>query len=70
LKKEFPAKIYPQRGGRPPERHNTAAIKPGHTIHERPGDLEGDTVYGGAGGKGGALTLADGKSRLLYAALA
>jgi IS30 family transposase len=36
---------------------------------ERPGDLEGDTVYSGAGGKGGALSLADRKSRFLYAAL-
>jgi IS30 family transposase len=31
--------------------------------------LDGDTVYGGAGGKGGALTLADRKSKFLYAAL-
>jgi IS30 family transposase len=35
LKKEFPAKIYMRRDGKPPKRHNTAAIKPGHTIHER-----------------------------------
>jgi hypothetical protein len=33
LKKEFPAKIYLRRGGISPKRHNTAAIKPGHTIH-------------------------------------
>jgi IS30 family transposase len=32
--------------------------------------LEGDTIYSGAGGKGGALTLADKKSKFLYAALA
>jgi IS30 family transposase len=79
LKKEFPARKYLRRGGKPPKRHNTAAIKPGRMIHERsaciekrerPGDLEGDTVYSGAGGKGGALTLADRKSKFLYATLA
>jgi IS30 family transposase len=79
LKKEFPAKIYLRMGGRPPKRHNTTAIKPCHTIHgrpacvenrERPGDLEGDTVYSGAGGKGAMLTLADRKSKFLYAMLA
>jgi IS30 family transposase len=78
LKKEFPAKIYLRRGGRPRNRHNSATIKPDHTIHERPacienrerlGDLEGDTIYSGAGGKGGALTLADRKSKFLYATL-
>jgi IS30 family transposase len=78
LKAEFPAKKYMRRGGKPPKQHNTATIKPCHTIHRRPtcienrqrlGDLEGDTIYSGAGGKGGALTLADRKSKFLYAAL-
>jgi IS30 family transposase len=78
LKKKFPAKIYLRRGGRTPNRRNTAAIKPDRTIHgspasienrERTGDLEGDTVYGGAGGKGGTLTLADRSSKFLYATL-
>jgi IS30 family transposase len=77
LKKEFPAKIYLRRGGKPPKRGNTAAIKPGHTIHERPecienrerlGDMEGDTIHSGAGKKGAMLTLADRKSLFLYAA--
>jgi IS30 family transposase len=31
--------------------------------------LEGDTIYSGAGGKDGALTIADRKSKFLYAAL-
>jgi IS30 family transposase len=77
LKKEFPAKKYLRRGGKPPKRHNTAAIKPDHTIHERPecvekrgrpGDLEGDTIHSGAGKKGAMLTLADRMSKFLYAA--
>jgi len=54
----------------------TQAIKPIHTIHDRPaeaetreriGDLEGDTVYG-AIGKGCLVTLVDRRSRMLYAA--
>jgi IS30 family transposase len=77
LKAEFPAKIYLRMGGKPPKRHNKAAIKPGHTIHERPecienrerlGDVEGDTVYGGAGKKGAMLTVVDRKHKFLYAA--
>jgi IS30 family transposase len=65
LKKEFPAKIYLRRGGSPPNRHNTATIKLDRTIHERPGDLEGDTVYGGVG-KGALITLADRSNMRLY----
>jgi IS30 family transposase len=78
LKKAYPANKYLRRCGKVPNRHNTATIKPGHTIHEQPacienrawfGDLEGDTVYGGVG-KDAMLTLADRTSKLLYAALA
>jgi IS30 family transposase len=77
LKKEFPAKIYLRRGGKPPKRGNSAAIKPEHTIHDwpecikkrkRPGDLEGDTIHSGAGKKGAMLTVVDRKHKFLYAA--
>jgi IS30 family transposase len=66
-----------RRGSKASKRHNTVTIKPGHTIHERPecvenrerpGDVEDDTVYGGAGKKGAMLTLVDRKSLFLYAA--
>jgi IS30 family transposase len=78
LKKEFLAKIYLRRGGKPPKRGNTAAITPEHKIgdrpeciknRERPGDLEGDTVYGGIG-MGVLVTLADRMTMLLYTAKA
>jgi IS30 family transposase len=77
LKKEFPAKIYLRRGGKPPKRGNTAAIKPGHTTHERqecvenrerPGDVDGGTIHSGAGKKGAMLTVVDRKHKFLYAA--
>jgi IS30 family transposase len=78
LKKEFPAKIYLRRGGKPRKRGNSAAIKPEHKIgdwpecikkRKRPGDLEGDTVYGGIG-TGALVTLADRMTILLYTAKA
>jgi IS30 family transposase len=78
LKKEFPAKVYLRRGGKPPKRGNSAAITPDNTIHDcpecikkrkRPGDLEGGTVYGGIG-TGALVTLADRMTMLLYMAKA
>ena len=56
--------------------HNSSAVQPIHTIHDRPsivddkvriGDWEGDTVYG-AVGKGCLVTMVDRKSKLLAAA--
>jgi IS30 family transposase len=76
--KELPditAKTHLRRGGKRKNAH-TQAIKPTHTIHDRPseaesreriGDLEGDTVSG-AIGKGCLVTLVDRRSRMLYAA--
>lgn len=77
--KEFPD-ITPQthlrRHGKRKNAHNSQTIKPTHTIHDRPaqiesreriGDLEGDTVSG-AIGKGCVVTLVDRRSRMLYAA--
>lgn len=58
-------------------RKSTATIKPQHTIHERPaeveersryGDYEGDTVLG-AVGKGALSTMVDRKSRYLIAGI-
>jgi IS30 family transposase len=75
MKKDYPAKKHLMRHGKGRGRHDSATIKPDHTIHERPhvienrerlGDLEGDTVCGKAG-KGRVVTLADRKSRMLYA---
>ena len=74
----FSAKTHLRRRGKRKNRHNTQAIIPEHTIHERPGvieervrlgDLEGDTVSG-AVGKGCVVTFVDRVSRFLYAALA
>ena len=75
--KGFSSKTHLRRHGK---RKNSrqAAIRPDHTIHDRPaiaaqrirlGDLEGDTVAG-AIGKGCAATLVDRTSRFLYAARA
>lgn len=56
--------------------HNSSAVQPIHTIHDRPdivekkirlGDWEGDTVYGGIG-KGCLITMVDRKSKILAAA--
>ena len=64
-----------RRHGKRKNAHNSQTIKPTHTIHDRPsevetreriGDLEGDTVYGGIG-KGCLVTLVDRRSRMLYA---
>lgn len=70
-------KIKPEkhlrRRGRRRKNHNTATIKPEHTIHERPqiinergriGDWEGDTVLG-ANQKSALVTMVDRKSRFL-----
>jgi len=77
--KEFPEytpKTHLRRQGKRKNKHNSQTIKPVHTIHDRPpevetreriGDLEGDTVYGGIG-KGCVVTLVDRYSRMLYAA--
>jgi len=77
--KELPD-ITPQthlrRRGKRKNAHNSQTIKPTHTIHDRPsevesrermGDLEGDTIYGGIG-KGCLVTFVDRRSRMLYAA--
>jgi len=65
-----------RRRGKRKNAHNSQTIKPTHTIHDRPsevetreriGDLEGDTIYGGIG-KGCLVTLVDRRSRMLYAA--
>ena len=78
--KELPditPKTHLRRRGKRKNAHNTA-LKPTHTIHDRPpevetreriGDLEGDTVYGGIA-KGCLVTLVDRRSRMLYAAKA
>ena len=69
------SKTHLRRCGKHKNSH-TARIKPVHTIHDRPkeiesreriGDLEGDTMYG-AIGKGCIVTLVDRRSRMLYAA--
>ena len=69
-------KTHLRRRGKRKNVHNSRTIKPIHTIHDRPpevetreriGDLEGDTVYG-AIGKGCLVTLVDRCSRMLYAA--
>jgi len=69
-------KTHLRRHGKRKNAHNSQTIKPIHTIHERPvevenrvriGDLEGDTIYGGIA-KGCLVTLVDRKSRMLYAA--
>jgi len=77
-KKELPeitGKTHLRRRGKRKNAHNTQ-IKPTHTIHDRPaevetreriGDLEGDTIAG-AIGKGCLVTLVDRRSRMLYAA--
>jgi len=79
--KDFPditSKTHLRRRGKRKNARNTQSIKPVHTIHDRPsevekreniGDLEGDTVYG-AIGKGCLTTLVDRCSRMLYAARA
>jgi IS30 family transposase len=79
--KELPditPKTHLRRRGKRKNARNTQTIKPEHTIHDRPpevetrertGDLEGDTVYG-AVGKGCLTTLVDRRSRMLYAARA
>lgn len=63
---------------RNPNKKNYVAIKPTHTIHERPkivelkerfGDFEGDTILGKVG-KGCAITCVDRKSKLLLGAIA
>jgi IS30 family transposase len=68
-------KTHLKRHGKRKNAHNTQ-IKPIHTIHDRPqeienrdriGDLEGDTMYG-AIGKGCLVTFVDRCSRMLYAA--
>ena len=77
--KELPditPKTHLRRHGKRKNAHNSQTIKPIHTIHDRPaevetrertGDLEGDTLYG-AIGKGCLVTLVDRRSRMLYAA--
>ena len=74
LSKRFTPKTHLRRRGKRKHSHNTQAIRPVHTIHERPneaaarerlGDLEGDTIYG-AIGKGCAVTAVDRRSRMLY----
>ena len=79
--KEFPdvtAKTHLRRRGRRKNARKAPIIKPVHTIHDRPpevetreriGDLEGDTVHGSMG-NGCLVTLVDRQSRFLYAALA
>jgi IS30 family transposase len=76
---EFPditPKTHLRRRNKQKPTHHKQAIKPVHTIHDRPpcvetreriGDLEGDTVYG-AIGKGCLVTNVDRRSRMLYAA--
>ena len=73
----YSRKTHLRRRGKKKHNHNTQAIYPVNTIHERPtevekreriGDMEGDTVYG-AIGKGCVLTAVDRKSRMLYASL-
>jgi len=73
---DITAKTHLRRRGKRKNAHNTQAIKPTHSIHDRPpevetrersGDLEGDTVSG-AIGKGCLVTLVDRRSRMLYAA--
>jgi IS30 family transposase len=68
------AKTHLRRRGKR-RKPRTQSIKPEHTIHDRPkeiesrarlGDLEGDTVYG-AIGKGCLVTFVDRRSRKLYA---
>jgi len=75
---EISSKTHLRRRGKRKNKHNTKAVQPEYTIHERPsiieervrlGDLEGDTVYGGIG-KGCMVTLVDRVSRFLYASLA
>jgi len=75
--KGFSAKTHLRRRGKRKNKHNSQSIQPVHTIHDRPeiaalrqrpGDMEGDTVYG-AIGKGCAVTIVDRMSRMLYAAL-
>jgi IS30 family transposase len=77
--KELPditPKTHLRRRGKRKNAHTSTAIKPTHTIHDRPpeietreriGDLEGDTIAG-AIGKGCLVTLVDRRSRMLYAA--
>jgi IS30 family transposase len=69
-------KTHLRRRGKRKNSHTSTALKPTHTIHDRPaevetreriGDLEGDTVAG-AIGKGCLVTLVDRRSRMLYAA--
>lgn len=71
------AKVHLRRRGRRRKSHNTATIRPEHSIHDRPeiaemrgrvGDWEGDTIHG-AIGRGGAFTCVDRKSKYLVAAL-
>jgi transposase, IS30 family len=70
-------KTHLRRRGRRRNSHNSATIKPEHSIHDRPkivdergriGDWEGDTIYGSPG-KGLLVTCVDRKSRYLSAAL-
>jgi IS30 family transposase len=73
----YSPKTHLRRRGKRKPTHRQQAIKPVHTIHDRPeivntrsrlGDMEGDTVSG-AIGKGCVVTAIDRKSRMLYAAL-
>lgn len=73
----FSSKTHLRRRGRRRNSHNSATIKPEHSIHDRPkiidergriGDWEGDTMYGSPG-KGLLETCTDRKSRYLSAAL-
>ena len=75
--KGYSRKTHLRRRGKQKHNHNTQAIYPVHTIHDRPleaqarerlGDMEADTVHG-AIGKGCVVTAVDRKSRMLYASL-
>jgi IS30 family transposase len=69
-------KTHLRRRGKRKNKHNSQSIKPVHTIFDRPpiietrsrpGDMEGDTVYGSIG-KSCLVTAVDRTSRMLYAA--